>query len=194
MVSPFPHHPTSMPPSLPSTQASWPPGLAGRETVSFVCYCVRGAKPADSVGYSTGQAEKRLGSLASCWGSEPWPAWSVKPCQMEPFQNNESCFAMVENSGLVAQGTQRVGIYLHAVTWMVYVVYCRDILGSAVYSYSSGVVTDFCDSKYYIQEWCNALTYVFSAFQVIIDLPSWSFSCLCFFCFYLIFPLSLTHT
>lgn len=97
MVSPFLHHPTSMPPSLPSTQASWPPGLAGRETVSFVCYCVWGAKPPDSVGYSMGQAEKRLGSLASCWGSEPWPAWSVKPCQMEPFQNNESCFAMVEN-------------------------------------------------------------------------------------------------
>lgn len=46
-------------------------------------YCVRGAKPADSVGYSEGQAEKRLGSLAS-W-SEPRQAWSVKPCQMEPF-------------------------------------------------------------------------------------------------------------
>lgn len=84
-----------------------------------MCYCVREAKPADSVGYSEGQAEKRLGSLASCWGSEPRPAWSVKPCQMEPFQNNESCFAMVEKYRLVAKGMQRAVVFLESVEGLV---------------------------------------------------------------------------
>lgn len=60
-------------PSRPSTQASWPQDWQARGTVSPVCYCVRGAKPPDSVGYSEGQAEKRLGSLASCCRSEPRP-------------------------------------------------------------------------------------------------------------------------
>lgn len=84
-----------------------------------MCYCVRGAEPADRVGYSKGQAGKRLGSLASCWGSGPWPAWSVKPCQMEPFQNNESCFAMVEKYRLVAKGMQRAVVYLESVLGLV---------------------------------------------------------------------------
>lgn len=78
--------PTPPPPPPPPSSGQLTPGLASRGTVSLVCYCVRGAKPADSVGYSEGQAGRRLGSLASCWGSEPRPAWSVKPCQMEPFQ------------------------------------------------------------------------------------------------------------
>lgn len=84
-----------------------------------MCYCVREAEPAESVGYSEGQAEKRLGSLASCWGSEPRPAWSVKPRQMEPLQNNESRFAMVGKCRLVAKGMQRAVVYLESVLGLV---------------------------------------------------------------------------
>ncbi len=131
-----PHHPSTLQhtslPFLNSGQLT--PRLAGQGTVSLMCYCVyKGAKPPDSVGYSEGQAEKQLGSLASCWGSEPWPAWSVKPCQMEPFQNNESCFAMVEDYRLVVRGTQRVGIYLQYMMWWLGLPYIEIFFGQAAF-------------------------------------------------------------
>lgn len=75
-------------PFLNSSQLT--PRLADRRTVSLMCCCVCVLEGQSHRRVSVTPKTKRLGSLASCWGTEPWLAWSVKPCQMEPFQNNES--------------------------------------------------------------------------------------------------------
>lgn len=127
MESPVRHCPTSTPsPPFPQHSGQLTPRTGRpRGTVSPVCYCVQGAKPADSVGYSEGQAEKRLGSLASCCRSEPRPAWSVKPCQMEPFSKQwELRRRDWETGGWMLWG-RRGWAFIYS-RWHVRFMICRD--------------------------------------------------------------------
>lgn len=91
-----------IPPLPQSSQLT--PRLADRRTVSLVCCCVCVLEGQSHRRVSVTPRTKRLGSLASCWGSEPWPAWSMKPCQMEPFQNNESWSLWLKTRGWLLRG------------------------------------------------------------------------------------------
>lgn len=117
-------HPSSMHPSPSSTPASWPQDWQTGRTVSLMCYCV-------CVCVLEGQSHrrvsvtpraKRLGSLASCWGSQPWLAWSVKPCQMEPFQNNERWSLWLKTRGSLLRGCRR-WTFIYSKCWLVFAVF-----------------------------------------------------------------------